>query len=170
MLISSSVPSDFGKGITIPIPKDDKSIRVHKIDNFRGIKLSPIISKVFEHCLLIMFQKHLCTSDNQFAFKAHTGCSNAIYVLRNVIDFYIENETTVNLGCLDISKAFDKLNYYVLFMKLMKRKMPSNIIELLLKWYSLSYSCVRWGTVLSEPFRLLAGVRQGGVLLCFLYI
>ena len=42
--------------------------------------------------------------------------------------------------------------------------MPSNIIELLLKWYSLSYSCVRWGTVLSEPLRLLAGVRQGGVL------
>ena len=67
----------------------------------------------------------LCASDNQFAFKANTGCSNAIYVLRNVIDYYIDNETTgtVNLGCLDISKAFDKLNYYVLFMKLMKRKM-----------------------------------------------
>jgi len=73
MLISSSVPSDFGKGITIPIPKDDKSIRVNKIDNFRGITLSPIVSKVFEHCLLIMFQKHLCTSDNQFALKLIPG-------------------------------------------------------------------------------------------------
>jgi hypothetical protein len=41
MLISSSVPSDFGKGITIPIPKDDKSIRVHKIDNFRGTDTQP---------------------------------------------------------------------------------------------------------------------------------
>ncbi len=164
MLISSSVPSDFGMGITIPIPKEDRSTRVHNIENFRGITLSPIISKVFEHCLLIMFQKHLRTSDNQFAFKANTGCSNAIYVLRNVVDFYIENDTTVNLGCLDISKAFDKLNYYVLFIKLMKRNMPSNVVELLLKWYSLSYNCVRWGAALSEPFRLLAGVRQGGVL------
>ena len=164
MLITSFVPPDFGKGITIPIPKDEKSVRMHKIENFRGITLSPILSKVFEHCLLIMFQKYLSTSDNQFAFKANTGCSNAIYVLRNVIDFYIEHDTTVNLGCLDISKAFDKLNYYVLFMKLMKRNMPCNVVEMLLKWYSLSYNCVRWGDVLSEPFRLLAGVRQGGVL------
>ena len=88
VLISSSVPTVFGNDITIPIPKDDKSIRVHKIENFRGITLSPVISKVFEHCVLIMFQKYLCTSDNQFAFKANTGCSNAIYVLRNVIDYY----------------------------------------------------------------------------------
>ena len=28
----------------------------------------------------------------------------------------------------------------------------------------LYYNCVRWGSALSEPFRLLAGVRQGGVL------
>ena len=33
-----------------------------------------------------------------------------------------------------------------------------------LLWYSMSYNCVRWGSALSEPFRLLAGVRQGGVL------
>ena len=47
----------------------------------------------------------------------------------------------------------------------MKRKMPSNVINLLLNWYSMSYSCVhvRWGVALSEPFRLLSGVRQGSV-------
>ena len=45
----------------------------------------------------------------------------------------------------------------------MKRKMPSNVINLLLNWYSMSHSCVRWGAALSEPFRLLSGVRQGSV-------
>lgn len=85
-------------------------------------------------------------------------------MLRNVIDFYIENGTTVNIGCLDISKAFNKLNFYVLFIKLIKGKMPSNVIELLLNWYSMSYNCVRKGSAIFEPLNLLAGVRQGRVL------
>ena len=84
--------------------------------------------------------------------------------LEMLLTIIIDNDTTVNLDCLDISKAFDKLNYCVLFKKLMKRKIPSNVIELLLNWYSMSYNLVRWESVLSELFRLLAGVRQGGVL------
>ena len=32
-------------------------------------------------------------------------------------------------------------------------------MQFLLKWYSMSYSYVRWGDVLSEPFGLLAVVQ-----------
>ena len=87
MLICCFVPSDFGKGITIPIPKGDSLSGAQKIENFRGITLSPVVSKVFEHCLLTLLHKYLYTSDNQFGFKSQIGCSHAIHVLRNTIDF-----------------------------------------------------------------------------------
>jgi len=46
----------------------------------------------------------------------------------------------------------------------MKRGAPAVLIHLLFYWYSISYNCVRWENILSRPYRLLAGIRQGGVL------
>jgi hypothetical protein len=164
MLISSYVPQDFGKGITIPIPKNEKVQGPQSIDTFRGISLSPMLSKLFEHCLLMQFSKFFITSYNQLGFKPKSGCQHAIYTVRKVVEYYINNNSSVNLCCLDISKGFDKVNHSVLFLKLMKRGAPSVLINLLYYWYSISYNCVRWENVLSRPYRLLAGIRQGGVL------
>jgi len=45
------VSDDFGKGITIPVLKD-KLGDVSSVDNYRPITVSPVISKIFEYCLL----------------------------------------------------------------------------------------------------------------------
>ena len=64
------VPKDFGLSYTVPILKDSKS-SVSKsltMDDFRGITISPVISKVFESCILDRYQQYFVTSDNQFGF------------------------------------------------------------------------------------------------------
>jgi len=66
-------------------------------DDFRGIAISPIISKVFEHCFLNKFQPLLASSENQFGFKKGCGCNNAIHTLRQVIECCTNNGTTVNI-------------------------------------------------------------------------
>ena len=164
MLLNGFVPSDFGRGITIPIPKNDTLRGAHPIESFRGITLSPILSKLFEHCILLLFSEYFRTSDNQFGFKSKVGCPHAIYTLRKVIDHYITNDSTVNLCFLDMAKGFDKINNNVLMLKLMKLRVPANLIMLLNYWFSISYSVVRWGRATSQPYRILSGVRQGGVL------
>ena len=70
----------------------------------------------------------------------------------------------VNLCALDISKAFDKVSHYVLFMKLMERKIPVSLFQVLVHWYSPSTAVVKWQSVRSYVFQLHSGVRQGGVL------
>ena len=97
MLNCCCVPSDFGVGIMIPIPKSDKTTGIHQIENFRGITLSPIFSKIFEHCLLFKLNKYISTQDTQFGFKAKTSCSHATYVMRQVVDYYVSNDSTVNV-------------------------------------------------------------------------
>jgi len=42
--------------------------------------------------------------------------------------------------------------------------MPKFFIEVLLEWYGKLYSVVKWGTVVSDSFRIVSGVRQGGIL------
>jgi exonuclease III len=164
MIQLSYVPSDFGRGITIPIPKNESRHGVHPIDSFRGITLSPVLSKVFEHCILMGFSQYLLTSDNQFGFKKKIGCSHAIYTLQKVVDFYVSNDSTINICLLDVSKAFDKINHSVLLLKLMQRNLPAKLVKLLHLWYSISSNIVRWGEELSSPYILISGVRQGSVI------
>ena len=87
-IIFSNVPPDIRRSITIPIPKDENSRGAHPISSFRGITLSPVLSKVFEHCILLVFSKYLVTSEKQFDIKACAGCIHAIYTLHNVVDYF----------------------------------------------------------------------------------
>ena len=100
----------------------------------------------------------------QFGFKKATGCAHAIYTAQTTIEYFTSNNSTVNLCSLDLSKAFDKVNHHLLFIKLIERNVPVNFIKLLECWYDKSFSSIKWQNNLSKPFKLMAGVRQGGVL------
>jgi len=76
---------------------------------------------------------------------------------------------TVSIYALDMSKAFDKMNHYALFIKLMEKKLPNEILNILEQWFIISVTCVKWNGHVSHFFRLLAGVRQDGVLSPFLF-
>jgi len=111
------VPDAFGIGLIIPIPKNDSNCKVLTSDDFRGITISPIISKVFEYCLLLIMNEYFETSDLQFGFKKDLGCTHAIYTVRSTVDYFTLNNSTVNLCAIDICAAFDKTNNHALLLK-----------------------------------------------------
>ena len=114
--------------------------------------------------LLHKCHAYLNTSDLQFGFKKGVGCSDALYTLKSVVDYYVRNDNTIVLSVLDISKAFDKVSHFQLYTKLMERNVPKCLIQILICWYSKCSVFVRWGSVVSSCFSVSAGVRQGGVL------
>ena len=65
---------------------------------------------------------------------------------------------------LDASKAFDRVNHYVLFDKLLKRGVPLYVVRILLFWNTTQTMYVRWNNVISSSFGVSNGVRQGGIL------
>lgn len=161
---SGHIPISFGVSYTVPLPKCDGHSQTMNADDFRGISISPIISKLFELSVLDRYSDYFETSHHQFGFKKELGCRHVIYSVRSVIEHFISNGSTVNLCALDLSKAFDRMNHYALFIKLMERNFPIEILKILEIWFSMSETCVRWGGQYSYLFKLLAGVRQGGVL------
>ena len=165
MMLCHYVPTGFGLSYTVPIPKvKDCHSKALTCDDFRGIAISPILSKVFEHCILDKFKYFLSTDDNQFGFKKGLGCSHAIYTVKNIVGQFIKGGNTANLCSIDLSKAFDKVNHHALFIKLMKRHIPVCLLELLEFWLSNSWSCIKWFDVYSPFFNICFGVRQGSVL------
>ena len=121
-------PDSWGQSCTVPLLKDKNSYKSLKSDDFRGISISCVISKVFEHC----------------GFKKATGCTHAIYTARSVIEYYTQSGSIVNLAALDISKAFDSVDHCGLFVKSMNRRVPNALLSTVENWFIKCYTCVRW--------------------------
>ena len=132
--------------------------------NYRPIALASVISKVFEMALLVKLEKYLYSSDYQFGFKPKHSTDLCIYTLTEVIEFYKSQSSSVYVCFMDASKAFDRVNHWTLFKKLIDRGMPDVFVRLLVCWYRTQNACVRWGTACSEVFTVSNGGRQGGIL------
>ena len=118
MLRCGYVPSAFGQSYTVPIPylMDDGRTKSLSVDDFRGMEVSAVISKVFEYCVLDKFNSYLTSVDKQFGFKKGLSCSHAIFTLRNLVERFNAGGSTVHLCAIDLSKAFDKVNHCALLI------------------------------------------------------
>ena len=119
---------------------------------------------MFESVLLLKCAEYLSTSDNQFGFKSCHSTDLGIYTLKEFIDYYKTRGTTVYVTFLDASKAFDRVDHWLLFDKVIKKGVPLFIIKLLVFCYSRQRVFVRWGDTCSTSFCVTNGVKQGGII------
>ena len=147
----------------VPVIKD-KAGKVGSMDNYRPIAIASILSKVMEGILLDRLSEYIYTTDNQFGFKAKHSTDLCIYALKEAVETYRRKNSSMLIGFIDASKAFDRVNHHKLFTKLKQRGVPNCIIRILAYWYAEQSMQVRWGNALSTPFTVGNGVRQGGLL------
>ena len=69
---------------------------------------------------------------------------------------------------IDLTKALDKVNHHALYIKLMKRNIPVQLLEVLENLISCCHSYAKWNSVWSCVLEINFGVRQGSVLSPFL--
>ena len=163
MMRHGYVPRQFRSGFMVPIIKDQQG-NVSDPNNYRGITISPIISKLFEHVLKRVYIDHLSTSSHQFGFKKKSSTVHALHCLKETVTYYINNDSRVFCSFLDASKAFDRLVHSGLFIKLIERDTPLVFLDIIISWYDGLICRVKWDNHYSDWFHISAGVRQGGVL------
>ena len=163
------VPDGFRSNYVIPLPKLTGRSKSLKCNDFRGIAIAPVILKIFEHCFLKRFSNFLTSNDNQFGFKRRLGCNHAVYTTRKIVDNIVKCGGTASLCSIDLSKAFDKVNHHALYIKLMQRQLPVQLLDLIENLLVNCSSTVRWLSTYSSFFEVHYGVRQGSVLSPFLF-
>ena len=84
--------------------------------------------------------------------------------MKKFIEYFKMRSTSVYVAFLDASKAFDKINLWILFKKLIARQIPIYLVKVLCFWYHNKSMYIKWGSTFSGEFYVTNGVRQGGVL------
>ena len=124
------MPHDMITNTIVSIVKN-KCGNLSESSNYRPIALATIISKTFESVLILKFEDYLFTSSNQFGCKKGHSTDLCIYALKEFIECYKKRSTSVFVAMLDASKAFDRVNFWLLFDKLTTRSVPLFIVRIL---------------------------------------
>ena len=157
------LPAALMQSAIVPILKNRQG-DTSDINNYRPIAIVTAISKMFELCLMKLMESYLVTRDNQFGFKKKHSTDLCIFSVKSVINYYKLYKSPVYSCFLDASKAYDRVNHWTLFKKLLKRGISVVIVRILLFWYSKQEICIKWGNETSSCFTISNGVRQGGIL------
>ena len=88
----------------------------------------------------------------------------------SVIKNYTEQSTAVLHVFLDNRNAFDRVNHWTLFVKLIDTQAPLLTVRVLLFWYQMQNVCIKRGNAYSLYFTIYNGVRQGVPRLFALYV
>jgi Reverse transcriptase (RNA-dependent DNA polymerase) len=156
------VPDQFALSLVVPVIKD-KSVKTDVFDNYRPISLVHIFSKVFELCIAQRMYSYFEPDELQYGFVNGRGCQKALFTLQNVVDYYTTRGSPIYMAALDASKAFDRVNHYGLFCKLMKLGLPLYLLNVVINWHLKLKGQVRWNGRLSGIFNIRSGIRQGGI-------
>ena len=110
MLSHCYTPTSFFVSTMIPIFKKGSG-SMNDIRNYRGIALSSLLSKLFDHCIIgNQYYDSLRSDDLQFAYKSKISAIHCVHSVNETVNYYICNSGKVYVCTLDASKAFDKAN------------------------------------------------------------
>ena len=163
LIIHGFTPYEMLTGTIIPISKS-KHKSIHDSSNYRGIALSSIFGKIVNNIILKSNSEVFKCCYLQFGFGSNHSTSQCTFVLKEIVQYYTNNDSNAYCMLLDASKAFDHVHYIKLFKLLIERGICPVIARFLLNLYTNQKLCIKWGTIVSPTFSVSNGVKQEGML------
>ena len=136
-------------------------------DNYRPISLLSCISKLFERCVHPQIYDTLepFLPNCQHAFRKKYSIETAVAEICEVILTNMDNDKLTYIVQLDVKKAYDSVNPFILLQNIINRVNPSDELIKLLQGYLLNRRVRTIGADgISESKECPMGLPQGGVL------
>ncbi|CAF1586116.1 unnamed protein product [Rotaria magnacalcarata] len=163
------IPENWSSAILIPLFKNkgDKT----SCDNYRGICLLNVVSKLFTRVILnriqIMIDQQLL--EQQAGFRSNRSTVDQIFIVNMIMEKASEYDIPLFICFIDIQKAYDSVNRELLWKICRHYGLTDKIVKLLQLVYKDSNARIKINGDLSECFKMDTGVMQGGIPSPFLF-
>ena len=161
-------PYDVLKGDMNPTIKDLKG-NITDSANYRPVMQSSCILKLFELHILSILEEFIDFNCRQFGFKKNSSTSDACLLLKETIYQYTKNRNKAYVAFIDLSKAFDRVDHFLLGEILLQEDIPPDIVLFIMNYIRNQSARVCWNDVKGDYVNIDKGVRQGGILSPFLF-
>ena len=160
---TSSIPNTLKTGTITPVHKKSKD--KEKPGNYRGITITPILSKVLEKIIKVHQKESTKDTDHplQFGFTEGKSMSHAAFLVSEALNEAKDRKIPIFAATLDVEKAFDVVNHTILLAKLHEKGLRGRFWRLKEDAYQGMVSKIKWQDRISDPFEIQQGTRQGGI-------
>ena len=134
-------------------------------DNYRGITLTSVFSKVFLHVVQNRIERWLNINEiiveEQAGFRRGYSTVDNIFVLHGIAEKYLTQKKKLYVAFIDFRKAFDSVDRAGLWSVLEKYGFCGKICKVLRSMYENVKCCIRSGNTTSDFFPCCRGLKQG---------
>ena len=150
---SGCYPSQWSEGLITPI---HKKASLEDVNNYRGITLINILSKIYSHMLNNRLMKWAADnnklSECQFGFQKNKSTVDCIFIFHALISKILSNGEKLYCCFVDYQKAFDLVNRGFLWQKLVRDGCSNTMLLALQAMYKSVKACVRYNNKCSQFF------------------
>lgn len=161
ILTSGRIPQEWKQSFLIPIPKKGSS---SDIANYRGISIQSIVPKILDKLLTKKLLHHIASiiPDSQHGFvKARSTTSNLMHAIQ-FIQQHIYRGNQVDAIYFDLSKAFDRVDHFLMAKKIAELDAPLTFLRTLIAFITNRSSIIKIdGRTHNISFTTKSSVPQG---------
>ena len=166
---AEETPKDWAKGLLITLPKKGD---LTKCENWRGITLISIPSKILGHILIERIKKGLEDKlrPEQARFRSGRRTSDQIFILKNIIEQCQEWQAPLYMNFVDFEKAFDSVHRETLWKRAADYGIPKKIVDIIKQLYKNTEISILNGSIQTDWIKIISGVKQGCNMSGFLFL
>lgn len=166
---SKVFPSAFKATYICPIAKKMSPT----VKDFRPISLLPVLGKIFEKLVLERVREELltCYHKRQHAYRPLGSTTSALVDVHNKVTEVLDSRDSaaVRIICLDLSKAFDGLQFHRLLNFLKLKGINQGFLRWLASYLTDRQFRIKIKGCLGQSTNIPSGVPQGSVLGPYLF-
>ena len=134
VVVVNKMPDEWRRSILIPIYKNKGDIQ--SCTNYWGIKLMSHTIKLWERVIKHRLRAITRVSMNQFGFMPGRSTMEAIFLIKQVMERYMEKKKDLHMVFIDLENAYDKIPRHVMWWALDKHKVPMKYVGLIKDMYN----------------------------------
>jgi len=164
----NKIPSEWKKSWMVKVYKGKGDAL--ECGSYRGIKLLDHAMKVLERVIERRVRSKVSIDDMQFGFRPGRGTTDAIFIVRQIQERFLEQKRDLWMAFVDLEKAFDRVPREVVWWALRRLGVDEWLVTVIRAMYEGVTTAVKTNDGESDSFEVKVGLHQGSVLSPLLFI